>query len=169
MGLHGSKLTCAHMYKQHHSVLLTWLLWVRQFLEHAGGNCRGSESVATIIAASVRPCQHTQLKCPLLSSTTAAAQVVMVCTGDCCRCQHMKDHQQAVPHRLLLQARPAMTSHQIPIAARNKRSGASAVKAGCQYRGLIPPMATVQKPVDGADIIRWSPIWDSCLLRYSAG
>lgn len=160
--MHGSKLTCAHMYKQHHSVLPTWLLWVRQVLEHAGDNCRGRESVALISATHANTLNSRAHSCHHKGNSSRG-------DGDSCRCQHTKDHQQAVPRSLLLQARPAMTSHQIPIAARNKRSGASAVKAGCQSQGLIPPMATVQKPVDGADTTCWFPIWDSCLPRYRAG
>lgn len=157
---------CARMYKQHHSDMV--IVVGPPSFGACGWQLQGvyRESVAPIIApiSATMPTHGTPLPTLTINKGNSSSGI-----GDCCRCQHMKDRQQAVPHSLLLQARPAMTSHQIPIAARNKRSGASAVKAGCQFQGLIPPMVTVQKPVDGADITRWLPIWDSCLPRYSAG
>ena len=52
------------------------------------------------------------------------------------------------------QATPAMMFHQTSMAVRNRRSGASAAKAGCRSQELICLMATVLTPVGAADIVR---------------
>ena len=68
----------------------------------------------------------------------------------------MMDH----PHRpqALLhnhpQAKLAMMCHQMSMTVRNRRSGASAAKAGYRSQDLTCLMATVQRPVDAADITR---------------
>lgn len=110
---------------------------------------------------SVQPClPHTMFNLEFIKDNSSSG------LGVYCRYQHMRALHQAVPRNHLLQARSAMTSHQIAMTVCNKRSGGSAVKAGCQSLGLTRPMATVQRPVDGADITCWPSFWDSCLLRW---
>lgn len=67
----------------------------------------------------------------------------------------MRDHPHllpAPPHNLLLQAIPAVTSHQMNMTVRNKRNGESAAKAGLVFQDPTCPMATVQKPAADVDI-----------------
>lgn len=66
----------------------------------------------------------------------------------------MRDHphlRRAPPLNLLLQATPAVTSHQMNMTVRNKRNGESAAKAGLLFQDPTCPMATVQRPAAGVD------------------
>ena len=67
----------------------------------------------------------------------------------------MRDHlhlRRAPPHNLLLQAIPAVTSHQINMTVLNKRNGGSAAKAGSVFQDPTCLMAIVQRPAAGVDI-----------------